>query len=82
MGHVAAGILFFITFLSPPFLGFFAWKNFLRPLDISQQERWKIYLDWFAILCASSFFLVCFIAAFVIAAGHIYLSQRTTGPLL
>lgn len=66
MEHLITNSIFFLAFLSPPFLGFFAWKNFLKPFDAPGQITWKAYVEWFAIIGTSLFFLVCLVGAFVI----------------
>jgi hypothetical protein len=51
-----------LAFFSPPFLAFFVWKKFLQSPRTMQRPRWKAAVEWTAILCVSSLFVICIIA--------------------
>src|SRR6476661_6110228 len=51
-----------LSFISPPFLAFFAWKKFLEPSPAHEKPRWKTWVDWIALLSVSGFFVVCVVA--------------------
>jgi hypothetical protein len=51
-----------LSFFSPPFLAFFAWKKFLEPSNAHEKHRWKALVDWIALLSVSGLFVVCVVA--------------------
>ena len=59
-------IVSIMSFLCPPFLAFFVWRNFLRSSNTPDRPRWKTVLDWIALLSVSGLFVVCLIAFFTI----------------
>jgi len=65
MGHLIENIVGLLAFLSPPFLAFFIWRNFLKSAA-TERPSWKLWLDWTAVVCTSGFFLVCLVAAVAI----------------
>jgi len=56
----------FLAFFSPPFFCFFVWRNFLKSENQSDRPAWKTRIDWLALICTTTFFLVCLLAAIFI----------------
>ena len=52
--------------LSPPFLAYFVWRKFLASHDTRGTVKWKILLDWIAVLSVPALFVVCVVAFFTI----------------
>jgi hypothetical protein len=66
MSHAIFNFFGLLFLISPPFLSFFVWRQFLKSPISQQRFNWKTAIDWVAVLSVSGLFVVCLVAALAI----------------
>src|SRR5215471_1691257 len=59
MANAAFNFIGLLCLISPPFLAFFIWRNFLKSPIQQQKLDWKIVIQWSSIVSISGLWVAC-----------------------
>ena len=66
MSNAAFNFIGLLCLISPPFLAFFIWRNFLKSPIQQQKLDWKIVIHWISIVSISGLWVACLAAVLTI----------------